>query len=87
MVHKHRNAKRRACLFKRIRIDIHIRRDHRDVPVPIALFPHQTADCLSGILSLPPRIPRLVESDRPLRAFFLSVLICAELLSRIAEQL
>ena len=87
MVHKHRDAKRRACLFKRVRINIHIRRDHRDVPVPVALFPHQISDRLSGILSLPPRIPRLVERDRPLRAFFLSALICAELLSRIAEQL
>ena len=49
MIHKHRNIKYITRLFQRVRIYIHIRRDHCDITVTVSLLPHQITYTLCHI--------------------------------------
>ena len=92
MIHEHRNIIEPACLFQRIRIYIHVRSDHCDIPVAVSFFPHQTADLFCRKLRFLPGGPCLMERHRACPGLCLRSGLCSRpalhtiLRTRIPEQ-
>ena len=79
VVHEHRDLIPAAGFLQRVRIHIHVRGDHGNLPVPVSLRPHKMPDLPRHIFRLGSRISRLMQAYR--------VLLPLKGTRRIAEQI
>ena len=78
VVHEHRDLISCTRLLQRVRIHVHVRGDHRDLPVTVSFHPHKAPDLTGHIFGFCSGIPRLMQAH--------CLLLPLKGMPRIAEQ-